>query len=175
MLKSNRKGKNNTTEAFDGDAGSAWGIGSKYGDHKAIHPELGTEEDFKELIKAAKEQGIEVAMDYALQAAPDHPWVKEHPEWFKWRPDGTVQYAENPPKKYQDILPIYWENKDWKNLWNECLDILLYWIDFGIEVFRVDNPHTKPYYQLTLTNLITSFVLTRIWRWRLAPPQALNI
>jgi starch synthase (maltosyl-transferring) len=85
-------------------------------------------------------------MDYALQAAPDHPWVKEHPDWFKWRPDGTVQYAENPPKKYQDILPIYWESKDYKNLWKECLDILIYWIDCGIKVFRVDNPHTKPYY-----------------------------
>jgi starch synthase (maltosyl-transferring) len=85
-------------------------------------------------------------MDYALQAAPDHPWVKEHPQWFKWRPDGTVQYAENPPKKYQDILPIYWETEDYKALWQECLDILLYWIDCGINVFRVDNPHTKPFY-----------------------------
>ena len=143
----NRKGKNNTTDAKDGDVGSAWGIGSQYGGHKDIHPELGTVEDFKDLVKAAKELGIEVAMDYALQAAPDHPWVKEHPDWFKWRPDGTVQYAENPPKKYQDILPIYWESKDWKNLWKECLDILLYWIEeCGIQVFRVDNPHTKPYY-----------------------------
>ena len=143
----NRKGKNNTTEAKKGDVGSAWGIGSQYGGHKDIHPELGTVEDFKDLVKVAKELGIEVAMDYALQAAPDHPWVKEHPDWFKWRPDGTVQYAENPPKKYQDILPIYWESKDWKNLWKECLDILLYWIEeCGIQVFRVDNPHTKPYY-----------------------------
>lgn len=142
----NRKGKNNTTEAFDGDVGSAWGIGSKHGGHKDIHPELGSIEDFKELIVAAKEQGIEIAMDYALQAAPDHPWVKEHPEWFKWRPDGTVQYAENPPKKYQDILPIYWESKDYKNLWNECLETLFHWIECGIRVFRVDNPHTKPYY-----------------------------
>ncbi len=142
----NRKGKNNTTEAEDGDVGSAWGIGSKQGGHKDIHPELGTVEDFKELVKAAKGLGIDVAMDYALQAAPDHPWVTEHPDWFKWRPDGTVQYAENPPKKYQDILPIYWESKDYKNLWKECLEILFYWIDCGIEVFRVDNPHTKPYY-----------------------------
>lgn len=142
----NRKGRNNTTEANEGDVGSAWGIGSHEGGHKSIHPKLGTEDDFKSLIKAAKEQGIEIAMDYALQAAPDHPWVKAHPEWFKWRPDGTVQYAENPPKKYQDILPIYWESKDYKNLWNECLEILLHWIDCGIKVFRVDNPHTKPYY-----------------------------
>lgn len=142
----NRKGKNNTTNAKEGDVGSAWGIGSQYGGHKDIHPQLGTVEDFKALIKKAKDLGIEIAMDYALQAAPDHPWVKEHPDWFKWRPDGTVQYAENPPKKYQDILPIYWESKDYKNLWKECLDILMYWVDCGIKVFRVDNPHTKPYY-----------------------------
>jgi starch synthase (maltosyl-transferring) len=142
----NRKGKNNTTVAQDGDVGSTWGIGSKYGGHKDIHPELGSLDDFKHLVAKAKELGIEVAMDYALQAAPDHPWVKEHPDWFKWRPDGTVQYAENPPKKYQDILPIYWESEDYKNLWQECLDTLLFWIDCGISVFRVDNPHTKPYY-----------------------------
>ena len=142
----NRKGKNNTTTAQKGDVGSTWGIGSKHGGHKDIHPELGSLKDFKNLISKAKELGIEVAMDYALQAAPDHPWVKEHPDWFKWRPDGTVQYAENPPKKYQDILPIYWESKDFKNLWKECLDTLFYWIDCGINVFRVDNPHTKPYY-----------------------------
>lgn len=142
----NRKGKNNTTVAQNGDVGSTWGIGSKHGGHKDIHPELGSLEDFKNLITKAKELGIEVAMDYALQAAPDHPWVTAHPDWFKWRPDGTVQYAENPPKKYQDILPIYWESKDYKNLWQECLDTLFYWIDCGINVFRVDNPHTKPYY-----------------------------
>jgi starch synthase (maltosyl-transferring) len=142
----NRKGKNNTTQAKEGDVGSTWGIGSKYGGHKDINPQLGSLEDFKDLIKKAKELNIEIAMDYALQAAPDHPWVKSHPDWFKWRPDGTVQYAENPPKKYQDILPIYWESKDYENLWKECLDIMLYWIDCGINVFRVDNPHTKPYY-----------------------------
>ena len=142
----NRKGKNNTTVAQEGDVGSTWGIGSKDGGHKDIHPQLGTIDDFKALVSDAKAQGIEIAMDYALQAAPDHPWVKDHPDWFKWRPDGTVQYAENPPKKYQDILPIYWESKDFKNLWKECLDTLLYWIDCGISVFRVDNPHTKPYY-----------------------------
>ncbi len=142
----NRKGKNNTTTAYEGDVGSTWGIGSQYGGHKDINQQLGSLEDFKVLIKKAKELNIEIAMDYALQAAPDHPWVKEHPDWFKWRPDGTVQYAENPPKKYQDILPIYWESKDYKNLWQECLDTLFYWIDCGINVFRVDNPHTKPYY-----------------------------
>ena len=142
----NRKGKNNTTEAFEGDVGSTWGIGSKDGGHKDIHSQLGSINDFKSLIAQAKNLGIEIAMDYALQAAPDHPWVKEHPSWFKWRPDGTVQYAENPPKKYQDILPIYWESKDYKALWDECLDTLFYWIDCGVNVFRVDNPHTKPYY-----------------------------
>ena len=142
----NRKGKNNTTTALEGDVGSCWGIGSQYGGHKDIHPQLGSLDDFKALIKKAKALNIELAMDYALQAAPDHPWVKSHPEWFKWRPDGTVQYAENPPKKYQDILPIYWESKDYKNLWKECLDTMLYWIDCGINIFRVDNPHTKPFY-----------------------------
>lgn len=142
----NRKGKNNTTETKKGDVGSAWGIGSKHGGHKDIHPDLGTLNDFKALVKQAKKLDIEIAMDYALQAAPDHPWVKEHHDWFKWRPDGTVQYAENPPKKYQDILPIYWESKDYKTLWQECLDILLFWIDCGITIFRVDNPHTKPFY-----------------------------
>ncbi|MCL4127163.1 UNVERIFIED_CONTAM: hypothetical protein GTU68_056242 [Idotea baltica] len=153
----NRKGKNNTTKAQDGDVGSTWGIGSQYGGHKDIHPQLGNLDDFKALIAKAKEQGIEIAMDYALQAAPDHPWVKQHPEWFKWRPDGTVQYAENPPKKYQDILPIYWESNDYKNLWQECLDTLLYWIDCGINVFRVDNPHTKPFY---------------FWNWAIAEIKA---
>ncbi|MDY7394756.1 alpha-1,4-glucan--maltose-1-phosphate maltosyltransferase [Aureibaculum sp. 2210JD6-5] len=142
----NRKGKNNTTTALEGDVGSTWGVGSKLGGHKDIHPDLGTLKDFKALIQKAKVHNIEIAMDYALQAAPDHPWVKKHPQWFKWRPDGTVQYAENPPKKYQDILPIYWENDDYENLWKACLDILLYWIDCGINIFRVDNPHTKPFY-----------------------------
>ena len=142
----NRKGKNNTTEAMNGDVGSCWGIGSRFGGHKEIHPELGSLDDFKELIARASELGMEVAMDYALQAAPDHPWVNDHSSWFKWRPDGTVQYAENPPKKYQDILPIYFETEDFENLWKECLDILFFWIDCGIRIFRVDNPHTKPYY-----------------------------
>ncbi|MGB5393466.1 MAG: alpha-1,4-glucan--maltose-1-phosphate maltosyltransferase [Lutimonas sp.] len=142
----NRKGKNNTTNALEGDVGSCWGIGSKFGGHKDIHPELGTLSDFKDLIKKAQENGLEVAMDYALQAAPDHPWVKSNPEWFKWRPDGTVQYAENPPKKYQDILPIYFESDKYTELWDACLEILLFWIDCGIRIFRVDNPHTKPFY-----------------------------
>lgn len=143
----NRKGKNNATVAQEGDVGSPWGIGSQYGGHKSIHPELGSLQDFKNLIKEAKKYDIEIAMDFALQAAPDHPWVKEHPNWFKWRPDGTVQYAENPPKKYQDILPIYFETEDWKNLWNELLSCAMYWVEeCGIRIFRVDNPHTKPFY-----------------------------
>ncbi len=143
----NRKGKNNSTNAEYGDVGSPWGIGSQYGGHKSTHPELGTIEDFKELVQKAKELGIEVAMDYALQAAPDHPYVKDFPQWFKWRPDGTVQYAENPPKKYQDIQPIYFESSDWKNLWKELLDVALFWIEeCDIQIFRVDNPHTKPFY-----------------------------
>jgi len=142
----NRKGKNNTTEAKEGDVGSTWGVGSQYGGHKDIHPQLGNIDDFKALIQTAKDNNLEIAMDYALQAAPDHPWVKDHPKWFKWRPDGTVQYAENPPKKYQDILPIYWESEDYKALWNECLDVMLYWVNCGINIFRVDNPHTKPFY-----------------------------
>ena len=142
----NRKGKNNTTTAHDGDVGSCWGIGSKNGGHMSLHPDLGSEKDFKKLVQEAKSMGIEVAMDYALQAAPDHPWVKEHKQWFKWRPDGTVQYAENPPKKYQDILPIYFDTKDWKNLWKELLKVALYWVEeYDIKVFRVDNPHTKPF------------------------------
>lgn len=143
----NRKGKNNATNAEPGDVGSPWGIGSQYGGHKSTHPELGTIEDFKQLVKKAQDLGIEVAMDYALQAAPDHPYVKEFPQWFKWRPDGTVQYAENPPKKYQDIQPIYFETEDWKNLWKELLDVALFWVEeCNINVFRVDNPHTKPFY-----------------------------
>jgi starch synthase (maltosyl-transferring) len=143
----NRKGKNNATNAQLGDVGSPWGIGSQYGGHKSTHPELGSIEDFKSLVKKAKDLGIEVAMDYALQAAPDHPYVKDFPQWFKWRPDGTVQYAENPPKKYQDIQPIYFESGDWKNLWQELLDVALFWIEeCDVKIYRVDNPHTKPFY-----------------------------
>ena len=143
----NRKGKNNATNADSGDVGSPWGIGSHLGGHKSTHPELGTIEDFKQLVKKAQDLRIEVAMDYALQAAPDHPYVKDFPQWFKWRPDGTVQYAENPPKKYQDIQPIYFESTDWKNLWKELLDVALFWIEeCNIKIYRVDNPHTKPFY-----------------------------
>lgn len=140
-----RKGKNNNPNAEQGDVGSPWAIGSKDGGHTAIHPELGTLKDFKALIKAGDDHGIELAMDIAFQCAPDHPWVKEHPQWFKWRPDGTVQYAENPPKKYEDILPIHFETDDWQNLWEALRDVVAYWVEQGVKIFRVDNPHTKPF------------------------------
>ena len=140
----NRKGKNNAVEAAPGEPGSPWAIGSKDGGHKSIHKELGTFKDYESLIKKAKAMGVDIALDLALQCAPDHPYVKEHPKWFKWRPDGTVQYAENPPKKYQDILPINFESEDWENLWEEMKSIVLFWIEHGVNIFRVDNPHTKP-------------------------------
>lgn len=139
-----RKGKNNALVAAEGDVGSPWAIGSAEGGHKSLHAELGTMEDFKNLILQAELNGLEVAMDIAFQCAPDHPYVKQHPTWFKWRPDGTVQYAENPPKKYQDILPFDFETDDWKNLWQELKSIFDFWIDAGVKIFRVDNPHTKP-------------------------------
>lgn len=142
----NRKGKNNTTNAQEGDSGVPWAIGSKLGGHKAIHHELGTEKDFKHLVKKALESGIEIAMDLAFQAAPDHPYISKHPEWFRKRPDGTIQYAENPPKKYQDIVNFYFETPAYKELWNELLEVTLHWVKCGISIFRVDNPHTKPYY-----------------------------
>ena len=143
----NRKGINNATNANVDDVGSPWGIGSKYGGHTAIHPDLGTIDEFMTLVKTAKKLDIEIAMDFALQCAPDHPYVTQFPQWFKWRPDGTVQYAENPPKKYQDILPIYYETQDWNNLWKELLNIALFWVEkCDVKIFRVDNPHTKPFY-----------------------------
>jgi starch synthase (maltosyl-transferring) len=140
----NRKGKNNSLTAEPNDVGSPWAIGSPLGGHKSIHPQLGTDDDFRELVEEARRLGIEIALDYALQCAPDHPYVKEHPQWFKWRPDGTVQYAENPPKKYQDVLPFNFENDHWQNLWKELKSIFDHWIARGVKIFRVDNPHTKP-------------------------------
>jgi starch synthase (maltosyl-transferring) len=148
--KINRKGKNNATTAQAGEPGSCWAIGSDEGGHKAIHPELGTLDDFRAFIQEAAKYGIEVAMDIAFQAAPDHPWIKEHPEWFVWRPDGTIAYAENPPKKYQDIVPINFESSDWKNLWEELKSVFVYWLEQGVKIFRVDNPHTKAF---------------RFWEW----------
>ncbi|NTV30144.1 MAG: alpha-1,4-glucan--maltose-1-phosphate maltosyltransferase [Candidatus Omnitrophica bacterium] len=140
-----RKGKNNATKCSPGEPGCPWAIGSSEGGHKAIHPELGTLEDFKAFIGQAREHGLEVALDIALQCSPDHPYVKEHPEWFKWRPDGTVQYAENPPKKYEDVLPINFDTTDREGLWQELKSIFIYWAEQGVKVFRVDNPHTKPF------------------------------
>lgn len=140
-----RKGKNNNPKAGSGEPGSPWAIGNADGGHKAILKDLGTLGEFKKLVNEADKYGIEIAMDYALQCAPEHPYVKEHPQWFKWRSDGTVQYAENPPKKYQDVLPIHFETDDWKNLWLELKGILQYWIKQGVKIFRVDNPHTKPF------------------------------
>jgi starch synthase (maltosyl-transferring) len=140
-----RKGPNNTTLTGPHDPGSPWAIGSAQGGHKSIHPQLGTLEDFRHLVESARKYEIEVALDIAYQCAPDHPYVSEHPEWFRQRPDGTIQYAENPPKKYQDIFPFDFETKGWRELWNELLSIVEYWIDQGVRVFRVDNPHTKPF------------------------------
>ncbi|MFA0963995.1 alpha-1,4-glucan--maltose-1-phosphate maltosyltransferase [Roseivirga sp. BDSF3-8] len=144
-----RKGRNNSLDPGPNDPGSPWAIGNEKGGHKSIHPELGNMADFKRLVKKAKDLDIEIALDIAYQCAPDHPWVKEHPQWFKWRPDGTVQYAENPPKKYQDILPINFETEDWINLWKELKSVIDFWIDQGVTIFRVDNPHTKafPFWQ----------------------------
>ncbi|GKT15341.1 alpha-1,4-glucan--maltose-1-phosphate maltosyltransferase [Acidovorax sp. SUPP2522] len=140
-----RKGKNNALAAGPDDVGSPWAIGAKEGGHKAILPELGTVQDFRRLVVAAKEQGLEVALDIAFQCAPDHPYVKEHPDWFRWRPDGTVQYAENPPKKYQDIYPFNFECDDWRGLWSELKSVFEHWIGEGVRIFRVDNPHTKAF------------------------------
>lgn len=141
-----RKGKNNSLNPTPEDVGSPWAIGSREGGHKSIHPELGTLDDFERFVKAAKDLGLEVALDIALQCAPDHPYVSEHPEWFVQRPDGTIQYAENPPKKYQDIYPFNFECEQWPELWEELYDIFQFWLDRGIRIFRVDNPHTKPFY-----------------------------
>jgi len=140
-----RKGRNNSIEATDDDVGSPWGIGSKEGGHKAIHPDLGSLQDFRQLVGAAQEYGIEIALDVAFQCSPDHPYVTEHPQWFRHRPDGTIQYAENPPKKYQDIYPFEFETEDWRSLWNELKSVFDFWIEQGVRIFRVDNPHTKPF------------------------------
>jgi starch synthase (maltosyl-transferring) len=155
----NRKGRNNSLVATAEDPGSPWAIGNRRGGHKAIHPQLGTIRDFKRLIKAAKQMDIELAMDIAYQCAPDHPYVKQHPQWFKWRPDGTVQFAENPPKKYEDILPFDFETEDWENLWLELKSVIDYWIDAGIRIFRIDNPHTKAF---------------RFWEWMIGEVRKAN-
>jgi starch synthase (maltosyl-transferring) len=139
-----RKGRNNALEAAPDDPGSPWAIGSPEGGHTAIHPELGTLEDFRRLVAAAQEHGIEIALDFAIQCSRDHPWIKEHPEWFDWRPDGTIKYAENPPKKYQDIVNVHFYRDALPSLWLALCDVVRFWIDQGVRIFRVDNPHTKP-------------------------------
>ncbi|MGP1676838.1 MAG: alpha-1,4-glucan--maltose-1-phosphate maltosyltransferase [Burkholderiales bacterium] len=141
----NRKGANNALAAGPEDPGSPWAIGSVEGGYTALHGELGTIEDFRRLVASAHTHGIEIALDIAFQCAPDHPYVAAHPKWFKWRPDGTVQYAENPPKKYQDIFPFEFESEDWRALWQELADVIRYWAGEGVRIFRIDNPHTKPF------------------------------
>lgn len=145
-----RKGPNNTLTPGPTDPGSPWAIGGPEGGHMAVHPELGTLADFDHLVEAARSHGIEIALDIAFQCSPDHPYVREHPQWFRHRPDGTIKYAENPPKKYQDIYPIDFECDDWRNLWAELRDVFLFWVGHGVNIFRVDNPHTKPF---------------RFWEW----------
>jgi starch synthase (maltosyl-transferring) len=149
----NRKGRNNTLVAGPDDPGSPWAIGDENGGHDAIHPDLGTSEDYDALVRAAREYGIEIALDFAIQCSADHPWLTEHPEWFNRRPDGTLKYAENPPKKYQDIYNVNWNSEDWRGLWRALHDVLRGWVDRGVTIFRVDNPHTKP---------------IPFWRWLIA-------
>jgi starch synthase (maltosyl-transferring) len=145
-----RKGPNNTLNAGPDDPGSPWAIGAMEGGHKAVHPQLGTLADFDRLVAAANGHGLEIALDIAFQCSPDHPYVREHPEWFRHRPDGSIKYAENPPKKYQDIYPLDFEGRNWQALWDELRDVVLFWAGRGVRAFRVDNPHTKPF---------------RFWEW----------
>ena len=152
---SHRKGKNNKVSAEKGDVGSPWAIGSTEGGHTAVHPQLGTVADVERLVKKAADHGMELALDIAFQASPDHPFVKKHPQWFQKRPDGSIQYAENPPKKYQDIYPFYFETDEWKALWSELREVFRFWTERGVRIFRVDNPHTKPlpFWQWVITEL----------------------
>ena len=140
-----RKGKNNRPNCGPGEPGSPWAIGAAEGGHKSVHPRLGTLEDFRRLVRQAREQGLEIALDIAFQCSPDHPYVKQHPEWFRWRPNGSIQYAENPPKKYEDIYPFDFECDDWQCLWQELRSIFDFWVTQGVRIFRVDNPHTKSF------------------------------
>src|SRR5258708_1501608 len=152
-----RKGKNNSLTPQPDDVGSPWAIGNEHGGHTAIEPALGTFDDFAQFARSTHEIGLEIALDYALQCSPDHPWVKEHPEWFHIRPDGTIAYAENPPKKYQDIYPLNFWCDDRERLWAACRDVVLFWIERGVKIFRVDNPHTKAF---------------PFWEWMIADVQA---
>lgn len=141
----NRKGRNNSLRAEPGDPGSPYAIGSAQGGHDAIHPELGTLDDFRRLVADAAKAGLEIALDFAIQCSPDHPWIAAHPEWFDWRPDGTIKFAENPPKKYEDIVNVHFYGESIPDLWLALRDIVLFWMDQGVRIFRVDNPHTKPF------------------------------
>jgi starch synthase (maltosyl-transferring) len=153
-----RKGKNNSVTAEPGDVGSPWAIGAAEGGHTEILPELGTLDDFASLVKAAKHNGMELALDIAFQCSPDHPWVRAHPSWFIARPDGTIQYAENPPKKYQDIYPLNFESSDWRGLWDALYKVFKFWVEHGVRIFRVDNPHTKalPFWEWCIAEIQTS-------------------
>jgi starch synthase (maltosyl-transferring) len=153
----NRKGRNNALKADDGDPGSFYAIGSGEGGHDAIHPQLGSLDDFRRFVAACHAVGMEVALDFAIQCSPDHPWLKEHPEWFKRRPDGSMKYAENPPKKYEDIVNVDFESKDAEGLYRALRDVILFWVTQGVKIFRVDNPHTKP---------------LRFWEWLIKEVQA---
>jgi starch synthase (maltosyl-transferring) len=155
----NRKGRNNNETAGPGDPGSPWAIGSAEGGHDAIHPGLGTEDDFRALVEAAGEAGIELALDFAIQMSPDHPWLEQHPEWFRRRPDGSIKYAENPPKRYQDIVNVDWDTPDREGLWQALRDVVLGWCERGVRAFRVDNPHTKP---------------IPFWEWLIAEVRAVH-
>ena len=154
-----RKGKNNNPVANPDDPGTPWAIGSQEGGHKSVNPKLGTLQDFQSFAAKARKYHIEIALDIAFQCSPDHPYVKEHSEWFRWRPDNTVQYAENPPKKYEDIYPFEFQTEDWQELWKELRSIILFWIEQGVRIFRVDNPHTKPFrfWEWLITEVKTSY------------------
>ncbi len=155
----NKKGKNNTLGGGPNDPGVPYAIGSPAGGHDAVDPHLGTLEDFDELVREAAARGMEIALDYAINASPDHPWIRDHPDWFFVRPDGSIRYAENPPKKYQDVHPLNWESADWRALWDEQLRVIRFWVDHGVKTFRVDNPHTKP---------------TVFWEWLINEIQRTN-
>ena len=152
----NRKGRNNSVTCEPGEPGVPYAIGSQFGGHKAVEPELGTLEDFDWLVKEVHARGMEIALDFAINCSPDHPYVKEHPDWFFHRPDGSIKYAENPPKKYEDVFPLNFYNKDWRALWEEMRDVILFWAQHGVRTIRVDNPHTKP---------------VAFWEWLIAEVQ----
>lgn len=156
---SHRKGRNNSVTCEPGDVGSPWAIGNVTGGHRAVEPALGTLDDFRWLVGEARHRGLEIALDFALNCSPDHPYVAEHPDWFYRRPDGSIKYAENPPKKYQDIYPLDFHCDDWKNLWEELRDVVLFWVEQGVRIFRVDNPHTKP---------------VTFWEWLIAEIHAVD-